>query len=97
MTDYNYLNKLEWIVNLDMLLKPDELDAYIKNTSITLFSPKKNIDVTKQMLIKQPELYTDIDEKTIDADREYVYNLIRKSVSKNNGGGYLLINGLIKL
>ena len=96
MTDYNYLNKLEWIVNLDMLLKPEELDAYIKNTSIALFSPHKNTDVTKQMLIKQPELYTDIDEKTIDADRQYIYNLIRKSVLKKNGG-YLLINGLIKI
>ena len=96
MTDYNYLNKLEWIVNLDMLLKPDEIEAYIKNMSLALFSPNKNTDVTKQILIKQPDLYTNINDKTIDSDRQHIYNLIRKSVTMKNGG-YVLINGLIKI
>ena len=101
MTDYSYLNNFEWIINLDMLLKPEELDSYIEDTSIKLFNPDKNINVkninvTRRIIEKEPTLYTEINNQTTDSDRLKIYNLIRKSSSLKNGG-YLLINGLNKL
>ena len=96
MTDYTYLDNYEWIVDLNMLQNPSQLDGYLKDTSIKLFNPNKSNLVTTSIVNKFPNLSIGIDNTLMNSDRVKIYEIIKKSTTLNSGG-YYLINGLIKM
>ena len=97
MADYTYIDNFEWVVDLKMVLNPTQLDNYIKNTSTILFNPQKmSTAVLSTIINTNPDLLINIDDSVIDSDRTKIYNIIKRSMMKQNGG-YYLINGLLKM